>query len=209
MSINPSGNNQRGKKTFIESLEIISEKSKESDHIKLQDVFVILAGKGYAALLILLSLPFCLPIQIPGLSTPFGLLLVFIGFRLAFAKRLWWPKWILDKEFKSGTIDTLCQKCIRVVKSLQKIIHPRILFLTKNSIMRRVHGLLVVFFALILSLPLPIPFSNILCAVPIFFIGFGLLEDDGVVIIFGYIFALLSLLFFLFLFMLGKAKLMG
>ena len=34
-----------------------------------------LEGKGHAAIMAVLSLPFCFPIQVPGLSTPFGFML--------------------------------------------------------------------------------------------------------------------------------------
>jgi hypothetical protein len=48
--------------------------------------------------MLLFSLPFCQPIQIPGFSTPFGILLAFIGLRIAFGHRVWFPKKLLEKK---------------------------------------------------------------------------------------------------------------
>ena len=43
----------------------------------------LLEGHGYELLLLFLALPFCFPISIPGLSLPFGLVIILIGWRLA------------------------------------------------------------------------------------------------------------------------------
>lgn len=194
------------KQSFIDLLQLILEKTKEGDEIKLRQMFEILSGKGYAALLIVLSFPFCIPIQIPGFSTPFGIILGFLGLRIAFAKHPWWPKWILDKKFSSQHVEMLIQKAIKVVRILQKVLHPRLVILTKNPIAHRMHGLLVFVLSVLLSLPLPIPFSNMLAAFPILFIGLGLLEDDGVSIIIGYFLACVCFSAFLALFLFGKAQ---
>lgn len=189
--------------SFVNLLEKILKITKESEQIKLGQIFKILSGKGYAALLIILSFPFCTPLQIPGFSTPFGIILGFLGLRLAFGKRLWWPNWILEKSFSSISIEKLVTKTISVFKTLQKILYPRITILSTNHFFRRIHGLLIFVLAIILSLPLPIPMTNLLSALPILCIGLGLLEDDGLVILIGYFIALISFLLFLSLFLFG------
>lgn len=194
------------KQSFFDSLQSIVDKTKTCKEIKIGEIFAILSGKGYAALLILFSLPFCLPFQIPGFSTPFGIILGFLGFRLAFAKRLWWPEWILEKKLNSQHVEKTTQRSMKIVKALQKVLHPRLCFLTKNSIPHRIHGLLIVSLSILLSLPLPIPMTNLLAATPILLIGLGLLEDDGVAIIIGYILALICFSVFIFLFFWGKAQ---
>lgn len=190
--------------SFIDSLRILEKKADETDGIQLEEIFHVLSGKGYATLLVLFSFPFCLPVQIPGFSTPFGFLLCFLGLRIAFAKRLWWPKWILEKKLKSSQIKSLSQHIIKRVIFFKKIIHPRMGFLTTNPILIRLHGLLVFVLSILLSLPLPIPFSNMLSAIPILFIGLGLLEDDGLMIILSYLLALVCFLAFFGLYLLGK-----
>jgi hypothetical protein len=183
---------------------MIVDESKIHDKIAVKRIFSILSGKGYAALLVILSLPFCIPIQIPGFSTPFGLALAFLGLRISFGKHLWWPKRVLDKELSSQKVGHLTEKTIIVFTKIQKILHPRFLVLIKNSLLHRLHGLLVFTLAIFLSLPLPIPMTNMLTALPIFCIGLGLLEDDGVMILIGYFLALVTLGLFSALFIFSK-----
>jgi hypothetical protein len=199
--------NREPKPTFADSLKQILDLCKVNEKIKVGQIFKILSLKGYAAILIFFSLPFCTPLQIPGFSTPFGIILAFIGLRLAFAKKLWWPKWILETSFPSTTIEKLVNKIMQVVQWIQKFIKPRLTIFTSSVFFRRVNGLLVFFLALLLSLPLPIPFTNLLSAVPILCIGLGFLEDDGVFILLGYCFALVCFSAFIGLIFWGKSLL--
>lgn len=171
--------------------------------ISLKRICSMLAGKGYGMLITLFSLPFCLPITIPGLSIPFGLLLAFLGLRVAFAKKLWWPEWILNKEVPYKTFHAVVKKTIVVAKMLHKILKPRLVALVRHPVMHRIHGLLIFALSVLLSLPLPLPFTNMLTAIPIFFLGIGLLEDDGVAIILAYVLAAICFTAFGMLFWLG------
>lgn len=197
------------KLSFLELLQLIASKAKDTGGMTLKQIFVILSGKGYAALLILCSIPFCLPIQIPGFSTPFGIILGFIGVRIAFGKHLWWPSWILQKSLSSDQITTLVNAATGTIQKLQKVLHPRLLVLTQHPGCYRLHGMLVCLLAFFLALPLPIPFTNLLAAWPILFIGLGLLEDDGYAIMVGYFLAMICFTAFVLLFFLGAQHLMS
>lgn len=176
---------------FLETLQKVYALSQHTEKISMGQIFRLLSRRGYAALLILFTLPFCLPIQIPGISTLFGLIIAFIGLRVFFGKELWWPQWILNKEIESDHLQKWMLKTINIVKSMQKILHPRWIKLTQTPLAHRMHGLVIFGLALLLSLPLPIPLTNLLCAFPLLFIGLGLLEDDGICILIGYLLALL------------------
>lgn len=197
------------KHRFLESLQTLVDMAKQGGTIKIKEIFTLFAGKGAAALLIILSLPFCLPIQIPGFSTPFGILLAFMGVRIAFGHHLWWPKWILEKPLQAELVEKLAEKTIKAVVFMQKMFHPRLSFLVNTPWIHRLHGLLTALLALFLALPLPLPMTNLLSAFPIFFIGIGLLEDDGVAILIGYFLAFVALSAFTFLFYLGKEHLVA
>lgn len=193
--------------SFLESLQWLLKVAEEVSTLRLGTIFEILAGKGYAALFIILSLPFCIPIQIPGFSTPVGLILAFLSLRFTFAKHLWWPKRILDKEISSLNVSLVTLKAIQAAEFLKKISRPRLSFLAQNAVFHRMHGLIIFTLSVLLLLPLPIPFTNMLTALPIFCIGIGLLEDDGIFILIGYLFAFICLAMFIGLFLLGKSTL--
>ncbi|MGZ3632754.1 MAG: exopolysaccharide biosynthesis protein [Parachlamydiaceae bacterium] len=189
--------------SFLHSLDILLKKANDSTTIELRTIFNILAGKGYAALFILLSFPFCMPIQVPGFSTPFGSVLGFLSLRYIFAKRLWWPEWILSKQFSGKVIAKMTEKTIHIVKAFKKVSRSRLTILTQNAFLHRLHGVVIFALSLLLLLPLPIPGTNMLTALPILCLGLGLLEDDGLLIIAGYLLAALCLGMFLGLFLLG------
>lgn len=192
------------RESFSDLLQKVLDQAQKNEVVTYKQLFSILAGKGYAALLILLSLPFCFPVQIPGFSTPFGLTLAFIGLRIAFGRRPWWPKWLLKKEISGKSLQNLVAKAMGFVKDLQKVIKPRLLFLTAHPALYRLNGILVFLLALLLSLPLPIPLTNMLAALPIFCIGLGLLEDDGIALLTGYGLALVCFGAFAGLILAGK-----
>lgn len=194
------------KPSFVDSLGIILNLSKTVEVIKIRQILEILSGKGYPALLIIFSLPFCFPIQIPGFSTPFGIILGLIGLRIAFGRKPWLPDWILDKSFKSHSIEKFVAKTISGVVYMQKLLHPRLLVFTQNPIFHRLNGLLIFFLAILLSLPLPIPFTNLISAIPILCFGLGLLEDDGVAILIGYLLTIICFIYFFIIFLFGALE---
>lgn len=172
--------------------------------ISLRRICDILSGRGYGMLVTLFSLPFCLPVTIPGTSTLFGLLLAFLGMRVAFAKHPWWPSWILDKVVSFEGLHLVVSKMLVVANVLQKVLKPRLVVLVVHPVIHRLHGLLIFVLSLLLALPLPIPLTNILTAVPIFCLGLGLLEDDGVAVIVAYVLAFVCFAAFGALFWLGS-----
>jgi hypothetical protein len=188
--------------TLEESLLELKEETKS--HVTFGEVVNLLKGRGFPIFLILFSFPFCLPIQIPGMSTPFGIALMFMGLRLAFGKKMWWPKSWLKKEVPSESLNKIIDSSLNVVRKMERWIKPRFVFLSQNEKMHRLHGLLVTFLAFFLALPLPIPFTNMMSAFPIIFLGIGMLEDDGVFIIIAYAWALLTAGFYIGLFFAGR-----
>lgn len=171
--------------------------------ITLDELMTALEGKGHAAMITVLSLPFSQPIQIPGLSVPFGLVLFYSGLRIAFAQQPWLPGWLLVKKIPPATAMGLLEGMRKVARMTEKILHPRWSFLCRRPGLHRLHGILIAFLSILLALPLPIPFSNMLAAVPLLLLGLGLLEDDGLFLLAGYLAAIPCMVFFGVLFLFG------
>jgi hypothetical protein len=171
--------------------------------LSLQQITKTLSAKGLPLLILFVSLPSCFPIQIPGLSTPFGLCLAFLSFSYLLSKRLWLPRWLLKKTLPSHSVKTLIKKTIKVTLWAKKFLRPRLLFLSTHPLFHALNGILIFLLALILALPLPIPLTNLLSAIPIFLLSLGLLEDDGIVLLVGYALSLGCFAAFTSLFLLG------
>lgn len=170
---------------FARSMQVFFDETGYRD-VTVEQLLRVLGQKGQAALLVLLSLPFCQPIQIPGFSTPFGLILAFLGLRLAFGHKIWLPRVILDKKISYETLNKIMTFAIKVTDKLLFFVSKRMSDLVSHPAMQIANGLTIAFLGIILSLPLPIPLSNILAAYPLLIFGLALLEEDGAALLVAY-----------------------
>lgn len=155
--------------------------------VTLREVIYVLRNRAYLLLVILLSLPFIQPVPLPGLSTPLGLAIVLIALRLSLGQRPWLPMRIQRAELPAGFFGKLMTLTERLIRFLESVLRPRWSPVTGTALLCQLHAIIILISALILLLPLPIPFSNILPAWAIFLLACGLLERDGLFITLGYI----------------------
>ncbi len=144
---------------------------KKANHvsISIEELLQILSGKGKPAILLLLSLPFCQPLQIPGLSTPFGLAISFIGLRITFGKHIWLPKRFLSKKISHHTISKITTRALLLIRKMKRWVYPRMSWMCKSFPMQIINGFTISILGILLALPLPIPLSNLTAAWAIFF----------------------------------------
>lgn len=176
----------------------------EVETVTLREVMAMLHGRGYVLLVMLLALPFCTPIPLPGLSTPLGLIIALIGARLAFGAKPWLPSKLLDTRLPPHVFAKVFSAARRIVLWFEKLLRPRMLWTIASPRLEQAHAVPIVLCALMLLLPLPVPFSNVLPAWGVLLLAGGLLERDGAFIVAGYVTTLLGLVFFGVLAVLGK-----
>jgi hypothetical protein len=168
----------------------------EVETVTLREVIGLLHGRGYVLLVILLALPFCTPIPLPGLSTPFGLIITIIGARLACGAKPWLPSRLLDTRLPPNVFAKVFSFTRRIVLGFERLLRPRLLWVTASARLEQIHAVPIVVCALMLLLPLPVPFSNVIPAWGIMLVAAGLLERDGAFILVGYLAALFTVAFF-------------
>jgi hypothetical protein len=174
----------------------------------LREVLLVLQARAYTLLLILLALPFCTPIPLPGLSTPFGLVIAFIGFRLFLGQKPWLPQRLLDKELPPRFFARLLAGANRIIRLLEFFLRPRWKWLSRHRFLQSLYGGIICVSGLLLLLPLPIPFSNLFPALTIILFAAAILERDGYFVIAGFVAFGVALLYFAILFW-GGAELAG
>jgi hypothetical protein len=182
-------------RTLEDNILLLKQKAAQRP-ISLADIVCILSGKGKPCLLILLSLPFCQPIQIPGLSTPVGLAIAFIGWRILFGKKVWIPRKMLSRHVLNHTIEKISDRALRLIRKIKPWIHPRLFWFCHSSLMKKGTGLLIFLLGILLALPLPIPLTNLTAAWSILLLGLGIVEDDGVFILIGSFLSFITISFF-------------
>lgn len=171
----------------------------DSRPVTLREVIYRLRGRAYSVLLILLTLPFTQPIPLPGLSTPIGLAIAFIAMRLALGQRPWLPKKLQRKVLPAGFFEKVFAVAAWVLRLLETFLRPRLTLISANRSAMQVHALFMLISALVLLLPLPIPFSNTFPGWTILLLAAGMLERDGLFIILGYVTFILGAAYFVLL----------
>ena len=168
----------------------------EVETVTLREVLGLLHGRGYVLLVMLLALPFCTPVPLPGLSTPFGLIIMIIGVRLAFGAKPWLPARLLNTRLPPKIFARVFAFTRKIILGFERLLRLRLLWLTATAGRLQIHAVPIVICATMLLLPLPIPFSNVIPAWGIILIAGGLLERDGAFILGGYVATLITLAFF-------------
>ena len=181
--------------TIEEDLLRLQEIGK-STSLSIKDVLKILSKKGFLLTILLLNLPFCQPLQIPGFSVPFGLAIAFLALKMIFGKHIWLPQSLLTKTIPPDTLQKIIENVLWLIKKIKRWTYPRLTMLCQHPALQIVNALLIFILGICLAMPLPIPFSNMIVAWAIFFIALGSLESDGVLVIIGYIVSLLAFAFF-------------
>lgn len=175
----------------------------EVETVTLREVMARLHGRGYVLLLMLLALPFCTPIPLPGVSTPFGLIIALIGGRLVFGAKPWLPARLLDTQLSPSVFRKVFAWTQKIVLWFEKVLRPRMSWVSASAGLEQLHAVPIVVCALLLLLPLPVPFSNVIPAWAIMLLAGGLLERDGAFIIAGYVSTAVAVVYFVAIGLLG------
>lgn len=187
-------------------LKELAETIRVPDHeegYQVRDLLELMQGRGYPFVLVILALPFSTPIPLP-LSPFFGIVLALLGLRMALAHKLWVPRWLLDKPMRRSAVLKLREWLLKFGNWLDHLFHPRWEWLCSGPLWR-FHGVMVAVLALLLAIPIFIPFSNFLTAFPIVLLGLALLQRDGLFVVVAYAFGLLGVGYFALIYLLGAA----
>ncbi len=177
--------------------------------LSIGEIEIALKARGFALLILVFALPFSLPVSIPGLSIPFGLVITFMGCRLALGLKPWLPQFIRRREIKANILERTLAFGIRLSQRMEKLARPRLHFLQRFPGMINLIGLGIASGGLLLSAPFPpfIPLTNTLPALGILCLTAGMIERDGVLVLTGYAMSLLAWAYFVTCFLLGEAGL--
>jgi hypothetical protein len=165
-------------RAFSQELRVLADRFGHRP-TRLSEILHATQGRGFDLLLLCISLPFLTPIPLPGLSTPFGLVVAVVGARLALARKPWLPDCLLARELPPRFLTKLLKGASRVVRLLEFFLRPRLAVLHEGLVFRRVAGFLIMMSGLLLLLPLPLPFSNSLPAVTVVLLAASALERVG------------------------------
>lgn len=159
----------------------------DGDTITLRRLLVLVGEHGLLFLCALLTIPFLIPVSIPGVSTVFGAAIVLISIGITLNRLPWLPSRIMDRELDAAKLTGILRRGIGIVARIEAYIRPRLQGLTEGAVMGRINGLALVFGGILLMAPLGlVPFSNTLPAFAILLLAVGMSQRDGLVVLAGY-----------------------
>lgn len=155
-----------------------------------------LGERGQLIFCMILTIPFLLPVSIPGFSAPFGMLMVLIAVGLTMQRSPWLPNRLMNRRLAVSHLVPLLERGARLFARLERVVQPRLLPLTHRATVGRFNVMLLGLSGLLLMLPLPLPLANALPAYGVLCLAMGSLERDGYAILAGYVMVLLTIVYF-------------
>jgi hypothetical protein len=143
-------------------------------------------GRGAYLVMVVLNLPFIMPVPLWGLSTVFGLAVAILASRMLFGAEARLPASLGGRRIPKVLCKAIAGGGVKVLRWLERIVRPRRSQWMGWRATRTLNAALIVLMALLLSLPLPIFFSNSFPALATILIAVSMMEEDGVTIFYGY-----------------------
>ena len=161
--------------------------------VTLRELLGLVGEQGLLVFCAILAMPFLLPVSLPFMSTALGTPMLLIGIAVVMNRVPWLPERLLDHALPTETVLHVLERAGRAAGRFEHLVQPRLLVLTATPAVNSVNGVVLVLAVLLLMAPLPfVPFANTLPAVGIILLCLGMAERDGVVIVAGYLVALVS-----------------
>lgn len=168
----------------------------EHSDVLIGELMARLEGRVYTLFLVMLSIPFCQPLAIPGVSTLFGIIIALLGLRFALRQHPWLPKRLMETRIPARFLPKVLRAGGKVLSGLEKALHPRMTYIFDYRLTQFLAGMVIFISGVLLLLPLPIPFSNLLPALTVVVVSVSVSERDGLMLCVGGLLFVITLIFF-------------
>jgi hypothetical protein len=195
--INESDNERTSDTITRISLEIPVE------GITFKNFLELIGEQGGLLSCIVLVAPFLFPVSFPGSSIPFGLGILLINVGIITKSHPLIPKRIMDYKISQNNMLKILNGMGRVISGLDRVTKPRFTILVDGPLMDYVNSSIIILCASLLMLPLPVPLTDFLPAYSILFLSLGSIEQDGYLILAGYLLAIVTAIYFILITIIG------
>ncbi|CAH1747926.1 Exopolysaccharide synthesis ExoD [Thauera humireducens] len=135
----------------------------------------------------LLAMPLLVPVALPGMASVVGAFSILIAFGLLSGQPVPLPAWLARREMNDRARMLLERMTSRVIQVIARWGRPRMLRLSDKPA-RVANGLMLCAAGLSMMIPVPIiSFDNVLPALAIVLISWGLRLRDGLMLLAGYL----------------------
>lgn len=163
-------------RALSERLKTLRSENREQS-LTVGEMINVIGKGGFGVLFLLLSMPSALPLPAAGYSTPFGVAIAILGLQMILGRRTpWIPSRFEKFKLKQEFSEKMLNFTIRFMEKFEHWIRPRFSFLCKGYWAIFMGSLIVIMACLMI---LPIPLTNTVPAMMVFFMALGLTENDG------------------------------
>lgn len=140
----------------------------------------------------LLAMPLLFPVALPGTASAVGFFCLLVAAGLVFRRAVPLPRWVGTMHLHQQAKQLLTATASRVIRVVAWAGRPRLLRLTAPGL-RPIHGVMLAAAGLSMMVPVPmISFDNVLPALAIVLIAWGIRLRDGLLLVAGYLATLLA-----------------
>lgn len=140
--------------------------------------------RGFGVVILLFSLPLCIPVpKPPGLSTLFGLPLLILTIQQALGRHtVWMPVFIRRRHVQTVSLSKILTRAIPIVEKVEGFLRPRLEWVTQGAC-SNIIGLVGILMSAFIALPLP--GSNTVPGIAVTLMAGGVMMRDGLCVIIG------------------------
>lgn len=154
------------------------------EKLSIGNIMQMFGLRGFAFLMLILSLLNLVIFMIPFSSALFGLPMVILSVQMIMGLHApVFPHFIRRQTIGRNALVSGLERALPWVEKLERYIKPRLAFLTSPRL-ERMHGLVALILAVMVTLPLPL--FNVPPSIAIFSLAIGMLQRDGLFIILAY-----------------------
>jgi hypothetical protein len=157
-------------------------KSAPTDRVAIVDLIQAMEGAGFGLTLMIFSFGIIIPLP-PPFPSMIAIPLAIFSFQMMIglpAPKL--PKMFAKMTVKRSILGALVRKSSPYIGKVEKILRPRLIFMTSMIAERIVGGLIFMFSVFVLA---PLPLSNFIPGLGVLITSFGMIGRDGLVMILG------------------------
>jgi hypothetical protein len=153
-----------------------------------EELVALIGDRGFGLIILLLALPAALPVPAVGYGTPFGIMLVLLGGQIAIGRKTPWIPTSLGKRRVPYRLLNFSIRNARLpLRAVELFIRPRLSGLARHRLFLPGIGVMIMLLAALMALPIPL--TNTAPSFVIFMLAAGILEEDGLFLLFGLVLA--------------------
>lgn len=167
--------------------DVVNQSS--SDRVLIKDLVDAMHSVGFGLAIMIFAFGLIIPLP-PPFPSIISIPLVIFSFQMIIgysSPKL--PKRFSNLSVKRSTLAMLIQKSSPYIRKMEKILKPRMAFMT-SAIGERVVGVFILIFSTFVLLPMPL--SNFIPGLGVLVISFGLLGKDGLITFLGIVIGIIG-----------------